>query len=329
MNVTANKALDSGWALVAGIAFSALFTGFIWYSGTIWPTPAPYLPERPGFWYEWQLAEPTFWTRATAWGGYLAHQFMLWWLIWHARHRQPGYTHGLHPVNVWALGGNALFIGLHWLQTRLWYDGLAQDVHEVTSFASVAVMLVVILIMENHRRGLFFGRKVSLVSAAGEVARKYHGYYFAWAIVYTFWYHPMENTSGHMIGFFYMFLLLLQGSLFFTRAHTNRYWTLALEMMVIVHAVLVGMMNSTRWENFVTGLLGLFVITQIYGLPWTRAVRLAVTVAYLLSVVLIYHYGRGLIYIWEVFMIPVWDFAAVFLFSLLIIGGARLVQARS
>jgi hypothetical protein len=116
--------------------------------------------------------------------------------------RQPGYTRGLHPVNVWALGGNALFIGLHWLQTRLWYDGLAQDVHEVTSFASVAVMLVVILIMENHRRGLFFGRKVSLVSAAGEVARKYHGYYFAWAIVYTFWYHPMENTLGAPDGLF-------------------------------------------------------------------------------------------------------------------------------
>ena len=42
-----------------------------------------------------------------------------------------------------------------------------------------------------------------------EVARKYHGYYFAWAIIYTFWYHPMEITGGHLLGFFYMFLLLL------------------------------------------------------------------------------------------------------------------------
>lgn len=329
MTIASDKRLDSSWALAGGIAFSLLFTAFIWYSGTLWPTPAPYLPERPGFWYEWQLAEPTFWTRATAWGGYLAHQLMLWWLIWYARSRQPGYTRGLHPVNVWALGGNALFIGLHWLQTRLWYDGLAQDVHEVTSFASVAVMLVVILIMEHDRRGLFFGRKVSLVSAAGEVARKYHGYYFAWAIVYTFWYHPMENRSGHLMGFFYMFLLLLQGSLFFTRAHLNRYWTLALEMLVIAHAVLVGMMNGTRWENFVTGLLGLFVITQIYGLPWSRAVRLSATVAWLLSVVLIYYHGRGLNYLYEVFMIPVWDFAAVFLFSVLIVAGARLAQGRA
>jgi hypothetical protein len=27
----------------------------------------------------------------------------------------------------------------------------------------------------------------------------------------------MENTWGHLVGFFYMFLLMLQGSLFFTR----------------------------------------------------------------------------------------------------------------
>lgn len=328
MTISSNKSLDSGWALAAGIAFSVLFTAFIWVSGSIWPTPAPYLPERPGFWYEWQLAEPTFWTRATVWAGYLAHQLMLWWLIWYARRQRPAYTRGLHAVNVWALGGNALFIGLHWLQTRLWYDGLAQDVHEATSFAAVAVMLVVILIMEDHRRGLFFGRKVSLVSAAGEVARKYHGYYFAWAIIYTFWYHPMENTPGHLMGFLYMFLLLLQGSLFFSRAHLNRYWTLSLEMLVIAHAVLVGMMNGTRWENFVTGLLGLFVITQIYGLPWKRRVRLAATIVYLLAVVLIYYYGRGLGYLYEVFMIPLGDFAAVFLLSLLILGGARLVQGR-
>ena len=52
--------------------------------------------------------------------------------------------------------------------------------------------------------------------------RKYHGYVFAWATVYTFWYHPMENTAGHLIGFFYMFLLLLQGSLFLTRIHINK-----------------------------------------------------------------------------------------------------------
>ena len=61
-------------------------------------------------------------------------------------------------------------------------------------------------------------------------ARKYHGYFFAWATIYTFWYHPMDNTTGHLIGFFYMFLLLLQGSLFLTRIHVNKYWTVVQEV---------------------------------------------------------------------------------------------------
>ena len=73
--------------------------------------------------------------------------------------------------------------------------------------------------MENPGRGLFFGRKIGFLRRLTEVARRPHGYYFAWAIVYTFWYHPMEATSGHLI----RFLLLLQGSSLFhlTRAHVN------------------------------------------------------------------------------------------------------------
>ena len=45
----------------------------------------------------------------------------------------------------------------------------------------------------------------------------------------------MEATSGHLIGFLYMFLLMLQGSLLFTRAHVNRWWTLVLEVAVLAH----------------------------------------------------------------------------------------------
>ena len=69
---------------------------------------------------------------------------------------------------------------------------------------------------------------------AGDVARRYHGYYFAWATIYTFWYHPMVFTQGHAIGFLYMFLLLTQGALMFTRMHVNRWWTVTLEGLVVL-----------------------------------------------------------------------------------------------
>ena len=106
------------------------------------------------------------------------------------------------------------------------------------------------------------------------MARRYHGYYFAWAIVYTFWYHPMEATSGHLIGFLYLFLLLLQGSLFLTRAHVNRWWTLALEVAVLAHGTLVAIMQGEgMWPMFAFGFGGIFVITQMHGLSWSRPVR--------------------------------------------------------
>ena len=54
---------------------------------------------------------------------------------------------------------NAGFILLHILQTRIWYDGLAQNVSIWSSQGSVVLMLVLILLMENQRRGLFFGKK--------------------------------------------------------------------------------------------------------------------------------------------------------------------------
>ena len=167
-------------------------------------------------------------------GFYLLHQVSFWALIAYAQRtagrNRPRYSNSLRSVNYLALGVNGFFILLHLVQTHLWYDGLAQDVSIWSALGSVVVMLVWVLLMENPRRGLFFGKKIGFPRRLTEVARRYHGYYFAWAIIYTFWYHPMEATGGHLIGFLYMFLPMLQGSLLFTRAHVNRrWWTLAAE----------------------------------------------------------------------------------------------------
>jgi hypothetical protein len=266
----ANATRALGW----GIAFSAAFTALIWWLGDLNLGGWRLAPDRPGMWYEWQLLEPTFWSRATAWGGYVLHQVAFWAVIYYAQKQRYTYSASIRPINAIALGVNAAFILLHLAQTHLFYDGLAQDVPEWTAQWSVILLLILILIMENPRRGLFFGTKVGALAEPGRIARKYHGYYFAWASVYTFWYHPMEFTSGHLMGFLYMFFLLLQGSLFFTRAHTNRYWTIVIELMVLFHGVMVAVMNaSDNWQMFGFGLAGIFVVTQAHGLglrPWLR-----------------------------------------------------------
>jgi hypothetical protein len=247
---------------------------------------APYhsfeiLPRQHSFDYPWKLSDPTAWTRTVVWSLYALHQVGIWFLIYKAQSDHLRYVKGLHWVNVQALALNAFFVGLHILQTKYTYDGLAQDVHEGSAFGSVALMLFVILLMENDRRGLFVGKKVRFPKGVGEAARKYHGYFFSWAITYTFWYHPVEVTPGHLMGFFYMMMLFLQGSLFFTSYHINRWWTVFLEFFMVIHGTTVAYFAlqglEARWARFLFGGLAVFLITQMHGVPFKRWQKILIT----------------------------------------------------
>lgn len=237
--------------------------------------------DRGNWWYYWQLADPTVWTRLSAWVPYALHNISIWFLIAQARRARPRYILGLHAFNVWALGINAFFVVLHIFQTKLFYDGLAQDVHEATSMGSVVLMLLLVMVMENRRRGLFFGKTVNFMNNVGDTVRRYHGYYFSWAIIYTFWYHPVEMTQGHLAGFAYMMLLILQSSLFFTRFHTNRWWTVCLETLFVIHGAMVAWFIMDKgemgpWSQFLFGGLAVFLITQMHGLGLSRKAKLAI-----------------------------------------------------
>lgn len=319
------------WPLAAGVAFSALFTALTWALGDRLAT-VPHLPDAGPSWYYWKLAEPTALTRGVVWSLYAAHQLFSWGTIAWAQRAKLSTTAGLHKVNVVALVGNALFALLHLAQTHVTYDGLAQDVHVFSSLASVAILLIWVLLMETPRRGLFFGARVPLPEGLVPFARRTHGYYFSWAIIYTFWFHPTEPTNGHLAGFFYILLILVQGSLFFTRAHLNRWWTLALEVLVLVHGTRVAMDQSFGLAPmFFFGFGGIFVITQMHGLGWSRAVRGAVLAAYLGGAVWVYA-GRGLAHLNEPFRIPIIDYLGVFILVLLLWGPmvvAKRLKARS
>jgi hypothetical protein len=313
-------------ALWGGIVFSLLFTGLIWLTGERL-NAIPLLPDQGAAWYYWKLPNPTFWTHATAWGLYLLHQVSLWSLIGYAQTRVKKYVAGLHKVNLAALGVNVFFIILHLVQTQVWFDGLAQDVSIFSSQGSVIVMLVWILLMENSRRGLFFGKRVPFSQRVISFARKYHGYVFSWAIVYTFWFHPMVNTSGHLIGFFYMFLLLLQGSLFFTRIHINKWWTLVQEVTVLVHGALVAVMQGNGiWPMFAFGFGGMLIVTQMHGLGLPRWSKWGIVAIFVGSVAWVYS-GRGLAQLNEIIRIPAIEYLAVFALAGLIWLGLWLAES--
>ncbi len=312
-------------ALWLGIAFSFLFTAGIWLAGARLES-IPHLPDSGPSWYYWRLPVPTLWGRITAWAFYALHQIASWGMIYYAQTRVRRYSDTLHPINIVALGVNAAFILLHLVQTHLWYDGLAQDVSIWSSQASVVLLLVMVLLMENQRRGLFFGKKVPFLKGAADFTRRYHGYFFSWAVIYTFWYHPMEPTTGHLLGFLYTFLLMLQGSLFFTRIHLNRWWMLVQEVLVAIHGTIVAIMTANgMWPMFFFGFAGIFVITQMHGLRWGLRTRLAILTGYVLAAVVVYS-QRNLAMIHQVTWIPLIEYLAVFLIAGIIATGLWLAR---
>jgi hypothetical protein len=302
MSETTDKPISVNRALWFGVAFSFFFVGLIWLTGELWLQPPPFAEERdgaimPGMWYLWQVEEPSVWTRVSAWGFYALHQVSIWYLIWRAQTGDYKYSSNLHWFNVAALGVNALFITLHLLQTHVWYDGLAQDVPEVTSQASVVLVLVAILIMENQRRGMFFGKKIPLPQDATRAIRKYHGYYFSWAILYTFWYHPMEITGR---------------------------WTIFSELSVVAHGVTVAILASQEWGRFFGGFLGMFVITQMHGLGLSKGVRWTIGIAYIVAVAIVYDQTEGIMDAYEAGLIPLVEFLLVVIVSLIVFGLTRI-----
>ena len=319
---TSAKTEDRGAAraLAGGVLFSLAFTALIAWAGPRLDA-IRLLPDTGYAWYYWRLPEPNFWTRLSAWGGYFLHQAFTFWTIWYAQSRGLKYTRGLHWINRVALLGNAGFIGLHFVQTHLFYDGLAQDISIFMSQGSVIVLLIWVLLMENNRRGLVWGKKAPISQETVQWARKWHGYVFSWAAVLTFWYHPMVSTPGHLIGFVYMFFLLLQGSLFFTRAHVNKWWTVSLEGLVLVHGTLVAVgQGNGLWPMFFFGFAGLFVITQMHGLGLRLPVKLGILAAYLGGVLWVYN-DRGWDKLNEIIRIPAIDYLGVAVLALLISGG--------
>lgn len=277
------------------------------------------------FFYPWQTRNPTTLAYLTAWLGYALHNIAAWIVIWAARRARPKYQNGFRWFNWAMVAVNLVGFALHWIQTQLWYDGLAISVPEVTSQGSVILMLVFILILETPRRGLFFGKKIKFHQAFLDVVRRYHGYLFSWALIYTFWYHPMENTFGHLAGFFYMFALLSQSVLLFNRAHLNKWWKFSLEALVLVHGTLVAIYQGKGlWPMFFFGFSAMIVLTQIHGLGLSARLRWIAAALFVASVALFYGLSGDVIRINEVIRIPIIEYLAVFLFYGLFMAGYGL-----
>ena len=298
------------WA--GGLVFSVLFTFLIWLVGPLLDSVLFNLPADQGAaWYFWKLETHEFMTMFIVWSFYLAHQFSIWAAIYWAR-KNLNYlvakpTTGLTRYNWAAIIINVVFIFLHLFQTLIWFDGLAQDMPIWTSQGSVIVMLALILVIENPSRGLFLGKRMGkpMTARVSGFFRRNHGYVIAWAIVYTFWFHPMAYDPQLLTGFFYMFLLFTQLSLAYTVVHTNKGWVVFLESFVGIHAFIVATATVSQavtgiWVMFASGFAFLFAFTYMFAFKVRREIKWGVILGYISALVWIYlpsqfgGYGRDL-----------------------------------
>ena len=311
------------WSIVFSVALCAAIVamGGVLSQFEIIPHP------EDGFVYEWQLLEANSLAQLTAWLGFAVHQLLIWATIAWAqkRYSKRDYTDKLRPVNHWALGINLVFILLHYAQTLFFYDAIAQDLPSWTAQFAVALMLIVILGMENQRRGMFFGKKVKFRKAFTDGLRKYHGYFFSLAVIYTFWFHPMIPTLGHLIGFIHVILVMAQGSLMFMRAHLNKRWMLLLEILVLPHAAQVAInQGADLWPMFFFGFAAIFLVTQMHGLrlkPWLRRVFYG---SFLLFALYTYTVLRQPWQANEILRIPLIEYAVIFIMYWIYLAAAKI-----
>ena len=306
--------------LFIGIAICLGLTLVTYFFGRLL-VDIPHLPDTGASWYYWKLPAVNIYARISAWTLFALHLGLVWFFMYKLK-KDPSRINGkISKYNRFLLATNFIFVLLHFVQTGLWYDGLAQDVTVWSSQFSVIGMLVLILLMENSRRGLFFGKKLKFVTNAAPSVYKFHGIYIAWALIYTFWFHPMENTPGHLFGFFYMFILLLQLSMAYTSVHTNKYWTFTLEIMVLFHGTAVALLqNNGIWPMFFFGFGAIFVVTQLYGLDLSKKTIFSWTTVYAIAVLLVY---SGLLFnvrtiarIHEITWIPIIEYGLVLVLAL-------------
>ncbi len=297
-----------------------------------YPNPEIYDTGFNYYLWKFRAIDQSIIAKVTAWAFFFIHFFGVMFLLKRLKENQDTSTKGYSVYNIYLLLFNAFFIVLHYIHTWVWYDALAQDTPVWSSQGSVIIMLVLVLILENQRRGLFFGKKVPVPKEAYKTVVSYHGVYIALAVIFTFWYHPMENTPWHIVGFIYMYLLFIQMSFARTKLHYNKYYNLTLEVMVLFHGTSVALFSGNApWTMFFFGFALIFFVTQIYGIGLSKR-SIHISQGLFLVVALLTYSGLFTDFefyqINEVIRIPFIEYGLVFLFVYLIYFWIKLPLKR-
>ena len=116
------------------------------------------------------------------------------------------------------------------------------------------------------------------------------------------------------MGFYYNFLIIVQATLLFNRAHLNKWWTVFLEVFVLIHAVAVAIFQGqAMWPMFAFGFGAMIILTQMYGLGLNTWTKRGLALGFIVLAVGYYTLTRNIGGINEVIRIPFIDYAVIFL----------------
>jgi hypothetical protein len=252
------------------------------------------------FQYPFRLLHASWLLKLIPWIGYLTHQYLQWRIIYEAKKAKDlgelEWTEGRNEWNPFAyrmLLVNITMIVLHFVQCQITYVSLASTFPEISTLFSGIGVLVAPMVFDMRRRGLVFGWSpdTPLMTQFQQVFRKYHAYLASLGMTLTFWFHTFEATLGHLTGLWFIFMLFMQSSLIMQKMHRNRYWTMILEMAIMVHGTTVayyqGFIEGVLAVMFFTSYMTLYGMSLLWGIPavhdfWTQSnsKRLGLIVGY-------------------------------------------------
>ncbi len=274
------------------------------------------LADKGPSWYYWKLPTRDNLTMIIVWLLFFVHLLGNYFLIRKRLLKKEKY---FIKENLYLLFFNLIFIILHFIQTMFFYDGLAQDVPIFTSQYSVILILVTLILMQINQRGFIFSYKIKVPPKAMKLLYSIHGFIFTFAIVYTFWFHPVVFTIGHAIGFLYIFLLFIQIIFIKTKVHYNKYWILSLEVLVAFHGASVAffVQKSSIWPMFLFGFLFIFIATQIYSLDIQKQTRIIIQAIYFI-IVFIFYLNFNIKLIHQILWIPTIEYLHVIILLIIL-----------
>jgi len=138
---------------------------------------------------------------------------------------------------------NAFFIPLKVLSNFYTYNGLSSHLPLWFGYGAIVNILFMILAMQVPVRGICCGScsKGKTFNEMAMFIRKYHAYYFVFGVTNDWWYHATETTPAHMSGMVNSLLIFWQMICMYTPAHRNKWWCIACEFIVILHAPLMAL----------------------------------------------------------------------------------------